>query len=262
MDLKTLAEQAGELRIRLALRGQLVGVKILKDRAEVQQIPKIRDIKQKLTSCQRIQIARVIGWTTWETRETTPPFCSYILGLCPKPEDIETGKLTAGIWCKTQEDAKKRHDAFPIIPPEYDAAVFGPVEMASFEPDVILIYGSPCQMMMVLDGFHWIKYEVNDFIDTGGSSCATTIGRTFTTGKLSLAIPDYGERRYGHVQENEIALSMKPEKLGECLEGLEGLRKAGLPYPLPFWGSQADTYTGYPPSYREFYDKEMAKWEQ
>ncbi|MFH0844083.1 MAG: DUF169 domain-containing protein [Pseudomonadota bacterium] len=261
MDIKKLAEQARELRLELALRGRVVGVKVLKDRAQVKEIPKVKDIKEKLTSCQRIQIARIIGWTTWETKETAPPFCNYILGLCPKPEDIVTGKLTAGIWCKTQEDAKKRHDAFPIIPPVYDAAVFGPVERGNFEPDVILIYGNPCQIMMVLDALHWIKYEVNSFIDTGGSSCATTIGYTFTTGKLSMAIPDYGERRYGHVPDNEVVVSMKPEKLADVMEGLAGLKKIGLPYPLPFWGMQADTYPGYPDTYKEFYDKEMAKWE-
>ena len=76
-----------------------------------------------------------------------------------------------------------------------------------------------------------------------------------------MAIPDYGERRYGHVRDNELVVSMKPEKLAEVTEGLEGLRKAGLPYPLPFWGIQADTYPGYPDTYKEFYDKEMAKWE-
>jgi uncharacterized protein (DUF169 family) len=260
MDIQKIAQHARELRSKLALRGRVVGVKILKDRSKLKEIPKLKNIKEKLTSCQRIQIARIIGWTTWETKETTPPFCNYILGLCPMPEDIESGALTAGIWCKTQEDARKRHLAFPIIPPEYDAAVFGPVERANFDPDVILVYGTPCQMMMVLNALHWLKYEVNHFMDTGGSSCASTIGYTFTTGKLSLAIPDYGERRYGHVQENELVISMKPEKLSEVIEGLEGLGKAGLPYPLPFWGMQADTYPGYPDTYRNFYDKEMAKW--
>jgi uncharacterized protein (DUF169 family) len=255
-----LSEQAREVRVRLGLRGRLVGVKILKDRKEAEEIPKLRNPKGILTSCQRIQMARIIGWTVWETKENTPAFCSYILGLCPKPEDIESGKLTAGIWCRTQEDAKKRHAAFPVIPAEYDAAVFGPVETGNFEPDVIVAYGTPCQIMMILDAMHWVKYEVNRFIDTGGSSCATTIGLTFTTGRISMAIPDYGERRYGHVQEDQMVLSMKPEKLDVVMEGLEGLGKIGLRYPLPFWGSQAETYPGYSDTYKEFCDREMAKW--
>ena len=260
MDLERLIDQARDLKTKLGLRGRVVGVKLLKDRREVKDIKKIRHAEGILTSCQRIQIARIIGWTTWETKENTPAFCSYILGLCPKPRDIETGELTAGIWCRTLEDAKKRHDAFPAIQPEYDAAVFGPVEAGNFEPDVILVYGTPCQIMMVLDAVHWVKYEVNQFIDTGGSSCATTIGRTYSTGRISMAIPDYGERRYGHVQEDELVVSMKAEKLDAVMEGLEGLWKIGLRYPLPFWGIQAETYPGYPETYKEFCDKEMAKY--
>ena len=255
-----MAELAKELRIRLALRGRVVGIKLFKDRNEISQVPKVRPSEDHLTTCQRIQLARNLGWTLAETKENTPPFCNYILGLCPMPEDIDTGRLTAGVWCRTQEDAKKRHHAFPVIPPEYDAAIIGPMERGGFEPDVMLIYGTPCQLMMVLDALHWVKYEVNHFIDTGGSSCATTIGLTFTTGRISLAIPDYGERRYGHVQEDEMVVSMTPDKLPTVIEGLEGLRKAGLPYPLPFWGTQAETYPGYPDNYREFYDHEMAKW--
>ncbi|MFH1349391.1 MAG: DUF169 domain-containing protein [Pseudomonadota bacterium] len=260
MDLKKLAEQARALRIALALRGRVVGVKLFKSREEAKNVPKIKDIPGVLTSCQRIQMARIIGWTTLETKETMPAFCNYILGLCPKPEEIETGKLTSGIWCRTLEDAKRRHDAFPVIPPEYDAAVIGPVEGGHFEPDVILIYGTPCQIMMVLDSLHWVKYEVNHFIDTGGSSCATTIGLTYTTGRISLAIPDYGERRYGHVQEDELVVSMRPDKLDPIMEGLEGLGKIGLRYPLPFWGIQSETYPGFPESYKAFCDKEMAKY--
>ena len=260
MDLERLSNQARELRVALALRGRLVGVKLLEDRKQVKDIAKIKDTEGILTSCQRIQMARIIGWTTWETKENTVPFCSYILGLCPKPQDIESGELTAGIWCRSLEDAKKRHDAFPVIQPEFDAAVFGPVERGHFEPDVILVYGTPCQIMMVLDAVHWVKYEVNQFIDTGGSSCATTIGRTYTTGKISMAIPDYGERRYGHVQEDELVVSMKPDELDRVMEGLEGLGKIGLRYPLPFWGVQAETYPGYPEKYKAFCDKEMAKY--
>jgi uncharacterized protein (DUF169 family) len=260
MERERLAQQARDLRVALALRGRVVGAKMLKSREELREISRIRDVPGILTSCQRIQMARVIGWTTWETKDTAPAFCNYILGLCPKPEDIESGALTAGIWCRTLEDAKKRHDAFPIIPPEFDAAVIGPVEEGNFDPDVILIYGTPCQIMMVLNALHWVEYVVNHFIDTGGSSCATTIGLTFTTGRISMAIPDYGERRYGHVQEDELVVSMRPDKLDQIMEGLEGLGKIGLRYPLPFWGIQSETYPGLPESYKTFCDKEMARY--
>jgi hypothetical protein len=51
-----------------------------------------------------------------------------------------------------------------------------------------------------------------------------------------LALPCFGERRYGCVQDNEIYLAIPPEPLAKAVEGLEKLVKNGIHYPIPFYG--------------------------
>ena len=43
------------------------------------------------------------------------------------------------------------------------------------------------------------------------------------------------------------------EPVGEFLAG------AGLPYPIPFFGAQADPTPGWPPTYMKLFDEEQAR---
>lgn len=233
------AEEAEEIQRLLRLRGYIVSVKFLEKAEDVNSIPRIRAKEGVFASCQRFQMARMLGWTLVETKDNTPYACAFPVGLIDIPEDFVSGKAEVGKLCETEGDASKRALSEPRIPPKMSAVVISALFREACEPDVILIYGTPAQMLMILMALHWKDYEVYEFID-GGSSCASHLVRCYLTGKPALAVPDYGERRFGSVQEDEMVIALPPNCLGKVIYGIKGLRKtAGLPYPIPFFGSEA-----------------------
>jgi len=234
------AEQAEEVEKLACLTGSVVSVKFLENAEDVEKIPRIRPLTQELTTCQRIQLARTVGWTTCETAENTGINCGSIVGLCEKSRESRAEAAT-GVWCETHEDSMKRSLALPMIaPPRFAALVISALFREACEPDVLLIYGRPGQMMIILDGLYWKDYEASQFIDIGGSSCATGLVRCYLTDKPSLAIPDYGERRFGHVPDDELILALPPGHLSKSIDGIKKLHNAGQIYPVPYLGFLAE----------------------
>jgi len=254
------AEKAKDLDQRLRLRGRPIAIKFLEKAEDVHSIPRLRKLEGKLTTCQRFYLARMAGFTMAETALDSPPWCTYIMGLSEMPPEVASGEMTAGVWCQNQEEARKRIESFPIIPPgKYEAMLISPLERERFEPEVVLIYGTPPQITLILSGLQFHKYQKRNFLYTGGSSCAVSVANCFLTQEPCLAIPDYGERRYGHALEDELMLALPAKDIETALAGLEGLAKAGLTYPPVFFGAQADPYFAFPTHYRDVYDREIAK---
>lgn len=246
------SEQAEEIKRLLCLRGHVISVKFYEKMEDAEKVPRIRPIEKVISTCQRAMLARISGWTTIETADNTGPACSYIVGLTERPKVIETGELTAGIWGETQEDARKRTLSFPIIsPPRFRALIISALFREACEPDVLLIYGTPAQMMMILNGLHWRDYRVEQNIDNGGSSCANGLVRCYLTGRPCLTIPDYAERRFAQIQDDEMVVALAPEQLAKSIQGIKGLRKGGIVYPIPSIGLVTAHDEGLPKSYGE-----------
>ena len=63
--------------------------------------------------------------------------------------------------------------------------------------------------------------------------------------------PGYAERRYGGVADEEMLMALPPADLARAVEGLEGLSKAGLRYPIMPYGPQSDPAEGMARSYTD-----------
>lgn len=251
------AEKSKRLDDMLRLRTRPVAIKFFEKAEDVDKVGRVRKMPGRLTTCQRITLARVAGFTTSQTVDDSPPFCSYIVGLREVPARAADGSLTAGVWCETQVDAAKRVAAFPIIPSKFEALIIAPLERERIEPDVILIYGLPAQIIEVICALNYRDYEAQNFLATGGSSCALSVARPYLTDKPSLALPDYGERRYGQAADDEVVLGLPARLFDKAVAGLEFLFKAGLPYPALPLGAQVDPYPYFPSSYQKFIDEEI-----
>ncbi|MFC1961897.1 DUF169 domain-containing protein [Chloroflexota bacterium] len=254
------AEKMSKLDKAYHLRTLPVAVKLFEKAEDLEKIEGLKKMRVEQTICQRISAVRMFGFATSVTAKDTPPWCSYIIGLCEIDPDTENGWLTTDVWCETQEDAKKRQDYFPMIPPKFEAAVFAPVEQEVVEPDVILIYGDSLQITMMLSALCYKDYERFEFIFTGGSSCAVSIARTYLTDKPQLSLPDFGERRYGHAQADELTIGLPPRYIDKMIAGTEFLRKTGgIYYPAPFSATQYATYPAWPRKYRDYWDRVKKK---
>ncbi len=230
----------------LRLRTFPVAFKLLEDPAELDKNPYVRRMPHKVTTCQLVTIARTYKWTVGAVAEDfVAPRCTSVIGLEELPEFIADGTMRSMVWCETVEDARKCEESIPLIPAgKYSAVILAPLVNNPFEPDMALIYGNPAQMMLLINALQFRDYERMQFFSVGETACADSIAQCYISGKPALTIPCYGERRYGHVQDDEMVMAVPPGFMEKIVDGLEGLRSRGIRYPISFFGAQVDPSPG------------------
>ena len=235
----------------LRLKSFPVALKMLEKKEELGSIPFIRRLEKKVTLCQLITLTRNFDWTVGAERDDfLTPTCPSILGLTEVPDINRDGTFRSIVWVKTREDAQKIEAAIPRLPlGKYQAVVLAPLVYKPFEPDMVLIYANPAQMILLINALQFEKYEVMQFYCVGESSCSDAIARCYLTGKPSLTIPCYGERRYGHAQDEDLVMALQPADVERALRGLENLYRRGVRYPIPYAGAEQDLIRAFPESY-------------
>jgi uncharacterized protein (DUF169 family) len=252
---KDIAELAEQLNQLLKLRSFPIGMKLLADTAEMEQIPGLRRPAKGKTfsTCQLVTQARMAGFTLGITTENVPAFssCSSVIGL-DAPGDVYTsGRKMEGVWFENREAAAAHQAQMPRVPPgTYHALAVSPLRTARLDPpDICLFYGNPAQMILFINGLQWRNYRRYEFSITGESACADSWGHALKTRQVSLSIPCYAERRYGGVADDEMLMACPPQDLLRAVTGLQGLSKAGLRYPIMPFGPQAEPAEGMAKSY-------------
>jgi len=236
------AELAQEMERLLRLRTFPVAYKRLGTAEELEKIPKVRRLDRFFTFCQLPALVRTRGWTVAATMEQEiSPRCSRIHGLAAATEQTkaEESSRLATTWFASVEVARRQQEDYPRIPPG-KAIVLAPLASGKFDPDVVLVYGNPAQLMLTLCGIQWKNYERFQFFFIGEGACSDGLAQCYVTGKPSLAIPCFGERRFGEVLDEELVLALPPGMVEKAIEGMHGLSRAGLRYPIPFHGAECD----------------------
>jgi dephospho-CoA kinase len=222
-----------------------VAFKMLKKKEGLNKIPFLRRTKRKMTLCQLITLARNFKWTVGaELDDFVIPMCPSVLGFADLPETFKDGTFRSMAWVKKREDGKKYEASVPRLPlGKYEAVAMGPLQNKPFEPDIVLIYANPAQMMLLINSLQFEDYEVIEFYCVGETSCSDAIARCYLTGKPSLSIPCYGERRYGHAQDEDLAMAIPAGMMEKALRGMEGLYRRGIRYPITYAGAEQDLTT-------------------
>ena len=249
------------MELLMRLKSFPVAFKMLKKREELDQIPFMRMTEHKTTLCQLITVVRNFDWTVGaELNDFLSPVCPSILGLTDIPEAYKDGTFRSVVWVKTRKDGKKYEASIPRLPlGEYEAVAMAPLVYNPFDPDIVLIYANPAQMMLLINSLQFEDYEVMQFYCVGESSCSDAIARCYLTGKPSLTIPCYGERRYGHAQDEDLVMAIPAGMMEKALQGMEALYRRGIRYPISFAGAEKDLTTAFPMSYGELNELETLR---
>jgi uncharacterized protein (DUF169 family) len=236
----------------LRLRSIPIGMKLFETVEAMEAIPKIRRPRVKHTTDQIVAQARQLGWTVGITMDDlVGAQCGAVIGLHPQDDEWLSGKRMAGVWFKTQDDASLHQHAMDVVPHgRYRAMAVSPLTSGRLDPpDICLIYGTPGQMILFINGLQWTGYRKMSFTSVGESACADSWGKALKTGEPALTIPCYAERRYGGVADDELLMAIPPCYLPKVIEGLASLDRNGLRYPIPPFGIQADAGAGLAVSY-------------
>ena len=239
------------MELLMRLKSFPVALKLLEKKEELDSIPFMRRTEHKVLLCQLINLVRNFDWTVGaDLDDFMSPTCPSILGLADIPERYKDGTFRSVIWVKTREDGKKYEASIPRIPlGNYEAVAMAPLVYKPFEPDMVLIYANPAQMMLLINSLQFEDYEVMQFFCVGESSCSDAIARCYLTDKPSLTIPCYGERRYGHAQDEDLVMAVPAGMMEKALRGMEALYRRGVRYPISFAGADRDLTTAFPLSY-------------
>jgi uncharacterized protein (DUF169 family) len=241
-----------ELNGLLRLKTTVIGMKMFARVSDMQAIPKIRRPTAVHTTDQIVSMASRLGWTVGITAaDLVGAQCRAVIGLAPQDDKWLAGQSYVGVWHEAAEDARKRQEALCVVPyGKYEAMVVSPLASGRLNPpDICLVYATPGQMIILINGLQWSGYKKFDWSVVGETACADSWGRALATGEPSLSLPCYAERRYGGVPDEEMLMALSPAHLAKAITGMTALAKNGLRYPIAPYGIQSDVRAGMGVSY-------------
>lgn len=235
-----------------------LAIRVEKDPANIPEKarrPK-RDLGASLSICQGVSIARRYGWTlAMGGEDLSCPIAQVAFGFEPPSPSYESGSLAEGMYARDSAAAQATEGAVArIAPDESGVVLIGPLARATFEPEVVVIYGNSAQVMVMVAASLWRKGGAITSQFSARADCAEIINRTRQTGTAQVILPCYGDRVFGQTQDHEMAFSLPYADLDPFLEGLAGTSKGGVRYPIPH-------YLRYQAHYPPTYEKVMEEFE-
>jgi len=235
-----------------------VAIKMLKSEKDIPERTKrpLEHMGKKIAICQGIGMARKYGWTVAMGKEDMQ--CS--LGAAPfgffkNIDFFEEGNLAAGMFTATQEAGKKQEDLVDRFSHgTYTHILVAALNRAAFDPDLIMIYGNPAQIMRLIQGALYRDGGAVQSSAMGRLGCAAII-TAIKNDECRYLVPGNGDRIFGMTQDYEMAFLLPPSKVDALVEGLTMTHKAGVRYPITSFFDFEGTF---PPSYQE----QMKIWEE
>ena len=247
-----LSGMVDDLNSLLRLKTTVIGLKMFTTVEEMAAIERIRRPTAVHTTDQIVSMASRLGWTVGITGDDlVGAQCRAVIGLGPQDEKWLAGQNYVGVWHGTAEDARKRQEALDVVAfGKYQAMAVSPLASGRLNPpDICLVYATPGQMIILINGLQYIGYKKFEWGVVGETACADSWGRALKTGEPSLSLPCFAERRYGGVPDEEMLMALKPAQLAKAIHGMKQLAKNGLRYPIAPYGIQSDVRAGMGVSY-------------
>lgn len=233
-----------------------IGIQVFKNMESMEQIPNLRHPKHLHTPCQIVSQAIHLGFTIGFTAEDiVNENCAATIGLLSQNEEFRSGKIFAGGWFATPEDAAAHHGILTEVQKPFVGVVASPLAKGRIEPDVCLMVLQPGEAFMLLQGFIRHDYKPIPLYFTGESSCSMHWVKTYQTGEIGMTLPCFAEMRFAGYPPSVVNLTMCPSDLVKALEGIEELDKCGFRYPVADYAVQMDVREGIGASYDQIKQK-------
>lgn len=213
----------------------------------------LRDMGINISLCHAIAMARRYGWVITIDKTVSCYVPAISLGFVQPPADITDGTFQAsiGLWGMTKERAAAAiQDMTKFEYGKYKYAVIAPLDRATFEPHVVMVYASPAQIWVLLSAY--LSGQGKGGLDvklTTGAGCTTYITKAMQTNEAQFALVGTGERLVPHPQDYECGFSIPYNKIEQTVKALEINYRTGVfRYPIPTFMRFSSQH---PPGYAE-----------
>ena len=186
-------------------------------------------------------MARVYGWPVGLTRDDlicVPGMLAF--GFAPATDPItELGQLFCDVGFHPDlGPALNEIAALPRLEPqEVEAIYLCPLERLALDPDVVVVYGNPAQIMRLVQAASFALGERVSGDFGGKVECSPYLIGPYRTGEVRVTIPGAGDRIFSMTQDDEMVISFPAQSLEGLLFGLkEAATQGGRPvshYLLP-----------------------------
>jgi uncharacterized protein (DUF169 family) len=227
-----------------------------------------KDLGVRMATCQLWNTARRYGWTLAAGLEdlSCPPG-KVVLGFEPAVPFYTEGHLCENMYTASAEAGARTEAATArFAHDEYATVVAAPLARATWEPDVVVVYGNPAQVLrLAIAALYQSGGRLEESI-AGRLDCSDFIVATPRGGVPRVVLPCYGDRIFGQTQDDEMAFALPPALLPALIEGLEGTHKGGIRYPIPnfmrYTGKYPATYEHLEDLWGDLRNREVAKREE
>jgi len=223
-----------------------VAVKLLEDDSQVPSSARrpLRDLKVQMAPCQGAAMARRYGWTVaFGPDDVGCAIAAHTYGWEPEIDEAAAIDFLMRMnYVADQSAGREVLSAWPRLDMGSDVTVvYSPLERTKVEPDVVLIFVNPAQMMRLIHGatYHYGLPIESRFSGRAGSCTDGVIG-AFLDKTCKVVIPGNGDRVWATCQDHEVAMAIPAAGLADVVEGLEKSHQKGIRYPIP-------TYMRYSP---------------
>jgi len=236
------SEASDFIRNSLRLKTFPVAVKFLKDEKEFPEKTRrpAQALGKRIAFCQAVSMARLYGWTVGLTKEDlvcVPGSLAFGMSGAADARASMEKLLCEGMYSKDAEAAGREVSSIVKLEKgEYPAIVFAPLQRASFDPDVIVFYGNPAQIMRMAQAWSFHRGERVRGNFGGKVECSEYLLAPFREKAPRIAVPGMGDRVFSLTQDDEMVFALPGSGLKDLLDGMRDAgKKVGAQYPVPFY---------------------------
>lgn len=188
----------------------------------------------RLAVCQGMTLSRTLGWTmAFRKQDHGCPMAQVFLGHI-RPEVFLSGKI-AGPYQKDAACARAMEAAFPRHAPGKVAETWlAPLDRCAFAPDLAVIYGTPAQVLALIQGANFGRGEGIRSRSGGRGGCSAWLAGVVAEGACTYMVPGPGERVFAGTQDHEMSFAVPAAEFDNLAEGLAYVHAQGAyRYPVP-----------------------------
>jgi uncharacterized protein (DUF169 family) len=228
-DLNKIKQFGEELDTLLQLRTSSLAVRMLEKEEDIPEnaVRPKRDLGKHVAQCQAFALSRRKEKTIAVLKEDNwcwAPLLSF--GLVEIPEFFMEGKAFFPFFVEDPGSAAEIAKNFPRFKPgKYIGIVSSPLKLASFSPDMVMIYCNNSQLRTILLA---VKFKEGKLITSHFDpidSCVYSVVPVILNREYRITLPDPGDYQRALADEDEIIFSLPIEKLENLVLGLRHFEK-------------------------------------